>query len=250
MIAVFLAANVQDRTIPILAVTQATLAERLAALSPAARAFATAAGFDGAAGQHVLLPGDDGIAAVLFGVAEGAGPSLALGKLPPLLPSGSYHLGSGFADIETATLAWGLGSYQYRRYKTAHASGANGASKIVARLKLDASLDADALVREVEAVWLARDLVNMPANDLGPADLSHAVRNAVTPYYAEVIEIVGDGLRTAFPLIHAVGAGSDRPPRLIDVTWGIHPTLRSRSSARASSSTPAASTSSRTPACC
>ncbi|MFX8782228.1 hypothetical protein ABTM76_20490, partial [Acinetobacter baumannii] len=75
--------------------------------------------------------------------------------------------------------------------------------------------------REVAAVTLARDLVNTPANDMGPVELSEAIRTAVAPFGAEVREIIGDDLLAAnFPLVHAVGHGSDRAPRLIDVSWG------------------------------
>ena len=88
-------------------------------------------------------------------------------------------------------------------------------------MRIDASLDAAAILREVDAVTLARDLVNTPANDLGPAELAEAVRTAVSPFGASVSEVIGDDLLAQnFPLIHAVGAGSDRPPRLIDVSWG------------------------------
>jgi leucyl aminopeptidase len=209
----FLPAGSPDATVPIFAVTRETLADRLATFSDTAKSFVAASGFEAAAGQHTLVPGEAGIAAVLFGVAADPLP-LAAGKLASSLAPGAYHLADGFPDLAVATLAWGFGAYAFKRYKSSP-------KETRARLKIDASLDAAAIRREVEAVSLARDLVNTPANDLGPAELADAIRTAVAPYGAIVAEIIGDDLLAQnFPLIHAVGAGSDRPPRLIDVSWG------------------------------
>ena len=75
--------------------------------------------------------------------------------------------------------------------------------------------------RVVEAVTLVRDLVNTPANDMGPADLEEAARTLAAEHGAGVRATVGDDLlRENFPLIHAVGRAAARQPRLIDLTWG------------------------------
>lgn len=209
-------ADAAPRAIPVHGVTPATLEVRLTTLGAMAASFATASGFSGKPGQHLLVPGEGGIAAVLFGLAEDAGP-LAPGKLPTLLPAGTYMFGEGFDDKAAATLAWGLGAYRFTRYK---------AVKEGPLLVIDPTFDAEAIRREVDAVTLARDLVNTPANDLGPAELSAAIHSAVAPFGAVVSETIGDELLAQnFPLVHAVGHGSDRSPRLIDVTWGnpAHP---------------------------
>jgi leucyl aminopeptidase len=206
--------------VPIHAVTAGTLADHLDALTPAQQSFVAACGFEASPGKHIVVPGDDGLAAVLFGLGEGVASPLQLGRLPAVLPFGNYRLGQGFDDLATATLAWGLGAYRFLRYKSAPASSG------VARLQFDSSVDSEAIKQEVSAVSLARDLVNTPANDLGPAELALAVRSAVMSFGAAVTEVVGDELMAqGFPLIHAVGNGSDRPPRLIDVQWGdpAHP---------------------------
>lgn len=209
-------ADAAPRAIPIHAVTPATLGAQLAVFGDAAQSFATASGFVSKPGQYLLVPGEGGIAAVLFGVGEKSG-LLDAGKLPTLLPAGTYALGDGFADKAAATLAWGLGAYRFTRYKS---------SKEGPLLAIDPALDGAAIRCEVAAVTLARDLVNTPANDLGPAELADAIRAAVAPFGAEVSETIGDDLLARnFPLVHAVGNGSDRAPRLIDVTWGdpAHP---------------------------
>src|SRR5262249_35690335 len=89
------------------------------------------------------------------------------------------------------------------------------------RLELPDGVDGAELSRIVEAVTLARDLVNTPANDLGPAELEAAVRGLAGRHAASLRTIVGEGLLAEnFPLIHAVGRASSQAPRLIDLTWG------------------------------
>ena len=82
-------------------------------------------------------------------------------------------------------------------------------------------VDGAELSRTVEAVTLARDLINTPANDMGPAELEEAARALAKRHGASVRVIVGDELLTEnFPLIHAVGRAAARAPRLIELRWG------------------------------
>ncbi|MDR3376453.1 MAG: leucyl aminopeptidase family protein [Ancalomicrobiaceae bacterium] len=196
---------------PVHAVTPETLAASLEALGAPAAAFVRASGFKAKVGEHIVVPGPDGIQAVLFGVPASEPQGLVFGKLPSVLPAGDYRLGEGIADRRLAALGWGLGAYRFFRYKAAPDG---------ARLRLDADTNRAGLERLVGAVTLARDLVNTPANDLGPAELASAVRAALEPDGATVTETVGADLLPGFPLIHAVGTGSERAPRLIEATWG------------------------------
>jgi leucyl aminopeptidase len=75
-------------------------------------------------------------------------------------------------------------------------------------------------------VTLARDLINTPANDLGPVQLETAAREVASRHGASFWVIIGDDLLTQnFPLIHAVGRAAASAPRLIDLQWGdpAHP---------------------------
>ena len=68
---------------------------------------------------------------------------------------------------------------------------------------------------------MTRDLVNIPANDMGPDTLEGAVRDLAQKHGANVTSIIGDQLlRQNFPMIHAVGRASDIAPRLVDLQWG------------------------------
>src|SRR6201999_4274636 len=88
-------------------------------------------------------------------------------------------------------------------------------------LEVPANVDGEDLSRMVEGVFLARDLINTPANDMGPPELEEAARSLAQRHGADMRSIVGDDLlQENFPLIHAVGRAAARAPRLIDVSWG------------------------------
>ena len=141
-------------------------------------------------------------------------PELAVGLLPAVLPPGCYHLADDLAEPELAAVAWGLGAYRFRRYKSAGGDD-------VAQLKAPPGVDHASALAQVEAVWLGRDLINTPASDMGPQELEDAARQLAKTHGADVSSIVGDELLAKnFPLIHAVGRASPRAPRLIDLTWG------------------------------
>lgn len=187
-----------------------------------ARRFAETSGFLAKSGQYLALPADNGdISHVLFGLGEESDqtrdPFLA-GKLPGLLPPGTFRFANAPHDIHLATLAFALGNYRFDRYRKADAPKA--------RLVPPDGVDIAAISRTAEAVSLARDLINTPANDMGPEELAAAAQNLARRFDAEFSCVVGDDLRQRnFPLIHAVGMASPRAPRLIDFTWGdpTHP---------------------------
>jgi leucyl aminopeptidase len=174
--------------------------------------------FKPASGNWALLGGDEGVGGVVFGGDEkyGAGLSpLHPGVLPPLLPKGDYHYAFEQDDPELAALAWALGHYSFTRYQ--QANGKRGER----RLRLPKGAARREVAGTAAAVYFARDLINIPANDLGPAELEDAVRGIAAEFGAECRSIVGDDLLTEdFPLIHTVGRGSVRAPRLIDLRWG------------------------------
>ena len=200
--------------VPVTFVTSATWPQLRTALDTRARTYAEAAGFEPRAGQHLLLPGPEGsLAGVLFALDEGPADPFRPGALPGLLPAGIYRFANPPSDARLGALAFALGAYRFARYRKAD-------DKSV-RLELPAGVDGDDVSRVVEGVWLARDLINTPANDMGPAELEYAARSLAARHEASVHAIVGDDLlKENFPLIHAVGRAADRAPRLIDMTWG------------------------------
>lgn len=189
----------------------------MAALPARQAAYAQAVDFQPKAGRIALLPGDDGqIGAVLFGLGDPDARSadrLIAGKLPGALPPGSYRFAPAEGvDPTEASLAWLLGSYRFTRYR--------GAETPQPGLVAPDGVDAEAVMRIARAVGLGRDLVNTPANDLGPAEIEAAIRALAERHGATIAVTSGPDLAREFPLVHTVGAASPRAPRLIDLRWG------------------------------
>ncbi|KQY86254.1 M17 family metallopeptidase [Pelomonas sp. Root1444] len=215
------------KTVPAKA-TSITVVDRAAfqALAPSlpesTRAWLATVGFVGAADSHALVPGADGrLARVFAGIGHVAHP-FALSSLPLALPAGEYRLDdTGLAlQAEAAAMSWELGGYRFDLYKPA--------KREPATLWLAAGADAERGLALAAAIAATRDLVNTPAEHMGPAELAGAAKALAAQYGAKYSEVVGDALlKKNFPSIHAVGRASTRSPRLIELNWGNpkHPRL-------------------------
>ncbi len=212
--------------VPIHCLDEMQLAGFLAAASTQHRAWVAAQRFRAEPGRVLLLPGlQGGLDAVLTGFAVNGGSSgspqsaviwaaAALSdRLPPLnyslAPTWSLEARGAFA------LGWLLGRYRFGRYRKP------GNDVEPPRLLAPDGVDADRIDRTAAALGLARDLINTPAGDLGPAELVAAVRVVAAAHAAMVTEWREDGaLRETFPLVHAVGRASSRAPRVVELRWG------------------------------
>lgn len=186
-----------------------------------AKAWAGAVGFTGRPGSHLLVPGaDGGLGSVLFGAPapDGTQP-YPFAALSAALPPGCYELATPLDPDEAnaATLAWVLGRYAFGRYKEADPAAAQRTPLLVP----PDGADLDHVRRTAEAITFVRDLVNTPAQDMGPAELAAAALRLAAVHDARVGVIIGEDLLDAgYPLIHAVGRAAERAPRLIDLVWG------------------------------
>jgi leucyl aminopeptidase len=174
--------------------------------------------------RHRVLayPGVDG---GIGGAVAGLGSLRSVGELKvwhaaglsDRLPAQTYHVANKLRQ-DAAThfvLGWLMGSYRMVRYRSV--------APAAPRAVLVAPPEADLPYAEAAAAAnsFARDLINMPPNDMGPAELAAAATDLATRFGARSSVIVGDELLARdFHLIHGVGAGSPRPPRLIDLRWG------------------------------
>jgi leucyl aminopeptidase len=178
-------------------------------------AFLKATGFSAEAGElRLVADGRGAIATAALGLGNGDD-GLALATFSEQLPAGTYSYRSVPDALGGATgaLAWALGTYAFARYRKIRRPSP--------KLALAANVDGAEVARIADGIFLARDLINTPANDMGPAELADAARAVARRHRAKFSTIVGDALiKQNYPLIHAVGRGSTRSPRLIDIVWG------------------------------
>ncbi len=192
--------------------------EVLAGLTETQRNWIAARGWQPKAGAVLLLPGaDGGIAGALLGTGSKNWPKetpLLPGALPGALPAGDYRFASELPDPELATVAWLAGCYRFNRYKRENDVKPK-------RLVLPSGVDGARVLAQAKALYFGRDLINIPANDFGPAELETAARELANEHGASVKVTEGSSLLSDnLPMIHAVGRASDRAPRLIDLHFG------------------------------
>jgi leucyl aminopeptidase len=203
------------RATPIIAVDRAAFKALAPKLPKATQNWLATCGFSGAPDTFALVPSADGkLGQVFAGIAHVAHP-FALAALPKALPEGQYHLSAeGLAiPAEQAAMSWELGAYQFDLYKPR--------SRPAAVLLLAPGAEAERGLALATAISATRDLVNTPAEHMGPEELAQAAALVAKQHGAKFKQIVGDALlKQNFPAIHAVGRAATRAPRLIELNWG------------------------------
>ncbi len=173
-------------------------------------------GFTAEPGKFAFLPADDGRAArVVVGADLEKDPVWALAGLPEALPEGRYKLDANVnaGRATSLTLGWSLGAYAFTRYKAP--------KRGFAELVWPQGADHAEVQHLTRSVFLARDLINTPCEDLGPPDRAAAAIAVAREFDARTSVVAGDDLlKENYPTIHAVGRASARAPHLIDIKWG------------------------------
>jgi leucyl aminopeptidase len=205
-------------SVPIRALRKADFPRYLSEAAPPVKRWIEATRFEIEAGKHRMVPGRDGeIAEVLLGLGDEPSP-WDWAALPTDLPAGAFHVVGELSkkDADAGALGFALGSYRFDRLR-------KSSEKELARLAWPEACDRKRVQSAAEATFLARDLINRPASDLGPAELASAAEEVGKKYEGRFRVIVGDELlREGYPAVHAVGraASLERAPRLIDIEFG------------------------------
>jgi len=206
---------------PLWLITEGSFSAWLAAQPAPLAAWVRAHGFQAERHRVLSLPAAGGeLAGAIVGLGALRSSDAAnlwhFAALPERLPPGDYHLAEPLAAAAAthAVLGWLTGGYRMLRYRSAP-SGRRAA------LVPPEGADLGYAQAAAGASALARDLINTPANDLGPAELAAAAQELGARFGARVHVLVGQELEAhGYPLIRAVGAGSPREPRLVDLRWG------------------------------
>jgi leucyl aminopeptidase len=185
----------------------------LARQSASVKAWLEGSGFEVKPGATALLPGPDGAPSGALVVLSEPSEPWDVAAAHARLPAGDWRLEPSDPDLDPgpAALGWALASYRFDRYRKHDAK--------LRRLAIGEGAAARAAI-VAEAIYLARDLINTPAADLGPAELADAVQGAAKRFDATCQTIIGDDLLRHYPAILAVGQASARAPRVIDLSWG------------------------------
>ena len=173
--------------------------------------------FTAKSGSVCILPDAYGrVRLVFLGIAD-SNDLWAFGALASKLPIGIYQIKGNFnvEQLQRALIAWGLGAYKFSAYIN------KPGDLVKAKILIPESCNKLYIESIVEAVFLARDLINYPTENKSPELLGLRVESLAAKFNAKVHQVVGDELlEKGFNAIHAVGRGSSNKPRLIDLRWG------------------------------
>ncbi len=205
---------------PLWLVGESMLPKWLAGVDPAAAGWLSAHGFQAERARAATVPnGGGGICASVLGlgsITDSAQVSLWDGAAAAeRLPAGTYALAAPLPPPAATqfALGWLLGGYRYNRFRSQPKPAP------AARLVVPDGADAAYARSAAEAIGWSRDLVNTPGNELGPAELADAARSLAREFGGQCEITEGEALRKHYPLVAAVGQGSERAPRMIDCRW-------------------------------
>lgn len=219
----FLNADPKETATPVRALTTDAFEKWLKSATPSQKNWVKAVDFKSKPGTVCVIPGQGGrISQVLAGVESLTSP-YSYGHLPQSLAPGAYRLVGRLSQsaAEAAALGWGLASYRHSAYKSTAKPDQKGKSQKSSNKKpqmvLPKNVDGKRVQALVESAHYVRDLINTPANDMGPAELEAAAKALAKTYDANCKIIRGEALEKGFPSVHMVGKAGEAPPRLIDL---------------------------------
>lgn len=200
-----------EKTLPFTFIAKDQYSSGLQALSSFERNCLTSQQFKGDLGNIGIINDSEGfIQKIYIGAGDNESDVLALASAVMRLPEGRYVSETSLS--KAALVVWSLSQYQFDKYK------------VCENLPRILTVEQDVLrqvLAEANAVFLVRDLINTPTNDMGPKDLAAVVAGVAAEHGAEFKQWVGEELlQENFPAIHAVGRGAAAAPRLLSLLWG------------------------------
>jgi leucyl aminopeptidase len=206
----------EGKIIPIQTLVTQDFSAWLAKQSEIVKNWVNVTNFSAKPGTVCYLSGENGdVKTIVLGIADKTD-VWSLGALPTFLKAGVYSIQDQYREdlCDLAAIAWGLGHYQFNEYRSK-------SSPYEAKLLLPNGCHYKLIESSVKATYLIRDMINTPADDMGPTQLAKVAAEVAEKHGAKINVIVGeDLLKENYPAVHTVGRASADAPRLIDITWG------------------------------
>ena len=201
------------KSIPLWVVKNGNLTKWLESKSKSFEVWLKSNKFKEKAGNYIIVPKPSGEIAGVLAIVPKKVSIWSLADIPLKIKSKFFFIESEISSYEETKLVigWGLGTYRFSLYKKNNIEFSS--------LYVSKKVDWDKARRIIAGTFFSRDLINIPANDLGPKDFELAARDLVKNYNADLDVVIGNNLVTDFPCIYTVGAASLREPRLIDISW-------------------------------
>lgn len=209
-----LSPNASKSTLPLTVVNTKTLRAFLQQQPARTQRWVRSIQFTGADGEICLIPGADGSAVQALAGAAALDDPWAYAALPTRLPRGRYRIDPEpeAARANAAALGWALGTYRFTRYKKNETTFAS--------LVWPSTTDRKRVTALVEGIGLCRDLINTPAEHMGPSELVQEGQRIAQLHGAKARVLKGEKQLEQFPSVYAVGRAAAQPPHLLDLAWG------------------------------
>ena len=202
--------STDEKTLPLTLLSAAQALDGFPTLKDFERNCLAGQQFKGLLGDIGIISDSDGMTRNVFVGTGDDVDALAIAAIAINLPPGCYAAQQPLS--QAAQVAWSLAQYQFDRYKPVESPS---------RILVVSEQALAAVLAESDAIYLVRDLINTPTNDLGPKELADVVATLADEHGAEFKQWVGDELlRANFPAIHAVGRAAADAPRLLSLVWG------------------------------
>ncbi len=209
----YISTDYNQKTIPIVPILKGTYETWHSAQNDYLKAVAEQHDLGKKAGNLIVDRKADGSLAKIYLTVNDDLDPYTFCHAPKDFPLGHYHIECDTEEvIKAVILAWGFGSYRFDRYLK---------PKEAATLVVLDTATYQSELSAIKATCLVRDLINTPADDMGPTELSVFAEKFAEDNHTTFTETVGDALLTEnFPSIHIVGRASHKAPRLIELNWG------------------------------
>lgn len=201
-------------TVPLTPLNRKTLAAWLQRQPAKVQRWVRSTHFTGNDGELCLVPATDGsLGRALSGQSSLTDP-WGYAALPARLPRGRYRIdpAGDAAAADAAALGWALGTYRFTRYKKMDSA--------FATLVWPEEADQARVSALVEGIGLCRDLINTPADDMGPSELTAEAQQLAKRHGAKARVLRGEKQLAEFPAVFTVGRAAVQPPHVFDMVWG------------------------------